>query len=177
MILIEIHDYSRVKMVVPLGWYRYPSCLTLLRSSIKHRLHKVYMGLIIKGTIPTVPPLSLMNTELPQTTCKTDDQGCARAPSLLWVVSAPDSATMIQALIDWIVQVPGSTITTLLGEKYYIGYINYLVFSILYYLLHVLFINVVKLEQPETISPQTCWWKGNFRNPAEFSFNDGADPL
>ena len=128
MILIEIHDYSRVKMVVPLGWYRYPSCLSLLRSSIKYRLHKVYMGLIIKGTIPTVPPLSLMNTELPQTTCKTDDQGCARAPSLLWVVSAPDSATMIQALIDWIVQVPGSTITTLLGEKYYIGYINYLVF-------------------------------------------------
>ena len=92
------------------------------------------MGLIIKGTIPTVPPLSLMNTELPQTTCETDNQGCARAvdsaSSLLWVVSAPDSATMIQALIDWIVQVPGSTITTLFGEKYSIEYITVLFFSI-----------------------------------------------
>ena len=51
----------------PLGW-RAPSCLipppwSLLEVDItltnKYPLYKVYMGLIIKGTIPRVPPFSL----------------------------------------------------------------------------------------------------------------------
>ena len=45
------------------GWY--PSCLTPARSPLKgdipskYPLYKVYTGLIIKGTIPRVPPFSL----------------------------------------------------------------------------------------------------------------------
>ena len=51
------------KMLVPLGWY--PSCLSPPRSPLKgdipnkYPLFKVYMGLIIKGTIPRVPPFSM----------------------------------------------------------------------------------------------------------------------
>ena len=51
------------KMVVPFGWY--PSCLSPLRTPFKgdildkYPLYKLYMGLIIKGTIPMVPPFSL----------------------------------------------------------------------------------------------------------------------
>ncbi len=61
--------YDRIligKMVVPLGWYG--SCLTPPRSPLKgdirnkYPLYKVYMGLIIKGTIPRVPPFSLWDT-------------------------------------------------------------------------------------------------------------------
>ena len=46
-----------------LGWY--PSCLSPPRSPLKgdipnkYPLYKVYMGLIIKCTIPRVPPFSL----------------------------------------------------------------------------------------------------------------------
>ena len=46
-----------------LGWY--PSCLSPPRSPLKgdipnkYPLYKVYMGLIIKGTIPRVPAFSL----------------------------------------------------------------------------------------------------------------------
>ena len=45
-----------------LGWY--PSCLSPTRSPLegdipnRYPLYKVYMGLIIKGTIPRVPPFS-----------------------------------------------------------------------------------------------------------------------
>ena len=47
------------KLVVPLGWY--PSSLTQQGALYKgkYSLYKVYMGLIIKGTIPRVPPFSL----------------------------------------------------------------------------------------------------------------------
>ena len=54
------------KMLVPLpgtlAWY--PSCLKPARSPLegdipnRYPLNKVYMGLIIKGTIPRVPPFS-----------------------------------------------------------------------------------------------------------------------
>ena len=42
----------------PLGW-RAPSCLTPPLRGPKFPLYKVYMELIIKGTIPRVPPISL----------------------------------------------------------------------------------------------------------------------
>ena len=50
--------------VVPWGW-RAPSVLNLPRSPLKGdipnkcRLYEVYMGLMMKGTIPRVPPFSL----------------------------------------------------------------------------------------------------------------------
>ena len=58
------------KLLVPLGWY--PSCLTLQgalqkRIRYKYPLYKVYMGLIIKGTIPRVPPFSLWHHFQPDT--------------------------------------------------------------------------------------------------------------
>ncbi len=63
---LRVAPYLIGKMVVPLRWY--PSCLTpqgALSKGIyrdipnKYPLYKVYMGLIIKGTIPRVPPFSL----------------------------------------------------------------------------------------------------------------------
>ena len=54
------------KMVVPLGWY--PSCSTPQGAPLKgdisdipnrYPLYEVYMGLIMKDTIPRVPPFSL----------------------------------------------------------------------------------------------------------------------
>ncbi len=43
-------------LLVPLGWY--PSCLTHPSSPLIPNIY-VYMGLIVKATIPRVPPISL----------------------------------------------------------------------------------------------------------------------
>ena len=59
------HGLFKGKCLVPLGWY--PCCLTPPRSPLKgdipntYPLHKVYMGLIIKGTHPKGTTIFPMN--------------------------------------------------------------------------------------------------------------------